>query len=96
MNTMRDMSQFVVIVIVHDDPSATLAESFFQHTFIKFDWYHIFVLDDGSIHKNVFVAISKALDLNYDILTKLNRKGLTVDHFRWFLNKTTIIVMKDR
>ena len=38
----------------------------------------------------------KALDLNYDILAKRNHKGLSVEMFYRFLNKTTAIAMEDR
>ena len=46
--------------------------------------------------KRDFVAICKALDLNYDILTKRNNKGLTVGHFHCFLNKAVKIEIEDR
>ena len=38
----------------------------------------------------------KALELNYDILAKINHKGLSVEHFYRFLNKATTIAMEDR
>ena len=48
---------------------------------MRFDVYHFIILDDGSIFKDLFVAICKALVLDYDIVTKRNYKGLTVKTF---------------
>ena len=36
-----------------------------------------------------------ALDLNYDILANRNHKGITVEHFHRFLNKSVKIAMED-
>ena len=96
INAMCDMSQFVVGVPVPDETSATLVEYFFQHILMKFGIYHFNVLDDGNPFKGSFIAMCKALKLNYDILVKSNHKGLSVEHFHRFLNKATTITMKDR
>ena len=53
MNTMCDMSQFVVVVPVPNENSATLASSFMQHVLMKFGLCHLVVLDDGSLLKNI-------------------------------------------
>jgi len=53
-------------------------------------------LDEDSLFKDAFVAMCKALELNYDILAKINHKGLSVEHFYRFLNKATTIAMEDR
>ena len=37
-----------------------------------------------------------ALNLNYDVIAKLNHKGLTVEHFHPFLNKSITISAEDR
>ena len=63
---------------------------------MKFDLRHLVVIDDGTPFKDAFVAMYKALDLNYEILAKCNHKGLTIEHFHRFLNKAVIIAMKDR
>ena len=34
----------------------------------------------------------RALNLNYDILAKLNYKGLSVEYFHRFINKSVIII----
>ena len=44
MNVMCDMSQFVDVVPIPDEPSATLADYFFQHVLMKFGLCHIVVV----------------------------------------------------
>ena len=68
MNSMCDMIQFVIVVHVSDESSATLANYFMQHVLMKFGLYHLVVLDDGTPFKGTFIAMCQALNLNYDIL----------------------------
>ena len=51
INSMYDMSQFVVVVPVPDESSAILASSFMQHVLMKFGLCHLVVLDDGTPFK---------------------------------------------
>ena len=96
MNTICDMSQFVVFIPVPSESSATLADHFFQHMLTKFGLCYIVVLNDGNPFKGAFVAICKVLKLNYDILFKRNDKELSVEHFHRFLKKATTISMENR
>ena len=96
MNTMRDMAQFVVIVPVLDEISSTLASNFMQHVLSKFGMCYLAIIVDGIPFKGVFVAICQALNLNYDVLAKRNHKGLSVEHFHRFLNKSVTIVEEER
>ena len=48
INAMCDVSQFVNVVPVSDERSATLASYFMQHVLMKFGLCHLVVLDDGS------------------------------------------------
>ena len=96
MDTMCDMTQFVVVVPVLDDTSATLASHFIQHILLKFGMCHLVVIDDGTPFKGAFVTTCQALNVNYDVLTKRNHKGLSVEHFHCFLNKSVTIATKDR
>ena len=45
---------------------------------MQFSLCHLVVIDDGIPFKGAYVTIHKALDLNYNILTKRNHKGLIV------------------
>ena len=96
MNAMCDLSQFVVVVPVPDESSATLADHFFQHVLLKFGLYHLVVLDDGNPFKGAFVAMCQSFKINNDILDKRIHKELSVEHFHRFLNKTTTIAMEDQ
>ena len=96
MNTMCDMSQFVVVVPVPDESSATLASFFMQYVIMKFGICHLVVLDDGSPFKGSFIAMCDTLNLNYDVFAKRNHKGLTAEQFHRFLNKSITIDAEDR
>ena len=96
MNTMCDMYQFVVVVPVPDETSATLADYFVQHVLMKFGMCYLIVLDDGTPFKGAFFAMCQSLNLNYEILAKRNHKGLSVEHFHRFLNKSVTIEAEDR
>ena len=63
---------------------------------MKFGLCHLVVINNGTLFIRAFVTMCKALDLNYDILTKRNNKGLTVGHFHCFLNKAVKIEIEDR
>ena len=93
---MCDMRQFVVVVPVPDETSATLVDYFVQHVLMKFGMCYLIVLDDGTPFKEVFVAMWHSLHLNYEVLAKRNHKGLSVEHFHRFLNKSVTIAAEDR
>ena len=57
---------------------------------------YLIVLDDGTPFKGSFVAMYQSLKLNYEILAKRNHKGLSVEHFHRFLNKSVTIVVENR
>ena len=57
MNTMCDMTRFVVVVPVPDETSATLASYFMQHVLLKFGMCHLVVIDDDTPFKKTFVAM---------------------------------------
>ena len=93
---MCDMTQFVVVVPVPDETSATLASHFMQNVLLKFGMCHLVVIDDGTPYKGPFVAMCQSLNLNYDVLTKHNHKGLSVEHSHRFLNKSVTIAVEER
>ena len=96
MNIMCDMPKFVVVVPVPDETSATLASHFMQYVLLKFGICRLVVIDDGAPFKRAFVAMCQVLNLNYDVLAKRNYKGLSVEHFYRFLNKSVTIAAEDR
>ena len=96
MNVMCDMSQFVIVVPVPDKSSATLGSYLIQYVLMKFGLCHLVMLDDGNPFKGDLIAMCQALNLNYDMLTKLNHTGLSVEHFHHSLNKNVTIVAEER
>ena len=56
MNVIYVMSQFVVVVLVPDESSTTLAFYSMQHMMMKFCLCHLVALDDGTPFKGAFVA----------------------------------------
>ena len=38
-----------------------------QHILLKFESWHLIILDDGSPFKGVFTTVCKALNIKYDI-----------------------------
>ena len=96
MNAMCDMSQFVVDIPVPDENSATLAINFMQHVLIKFGICYLVVLDDNNPFKQAIIAMYQAFNLNYDIFTKWNHKGLSIEYFYHFLNKSVTIAVEER
>ena len=78
MNVICDMTQFVIVVPVSNETSATLTENFIQHVLLKIWHFYLVILDDGSPFKDLFTAMCKALHTNYDILAKRSDKGLLV------------------
>ena len=93
---MCAMTQFVVVVPVLDETSATLASHFMQHVLMKLGMCYIVVLDYGTPFKDAFIAICQVLNLSYDILAKRNYKGLSIEHFHCFLNKSVTVAEKER
>lgn len=75
-----------MVVPVPNETSATLANHFVQHVLMKF----------GYSFKGAFNAMCQSLILNYDVLAKRNHKGLSVEHFHRFLNKSATIAAEDR
>ena len=63
---------------------------------MKFGIYHLVVLGDGTPFKGAFIAMCQALNLNYDFFAKQNHKGLSVENFHPFLNKSVTIAAEER
>ena len=89
------MSQFISAVPVPDESSATLDLYSMQHVLLKFGLCYFVVLDDCTPFKGAFIAMCEALYLIHDILANRNYKGLTVEYFHCFLNKSVTIVAEE-
>ena len=67
-----------------------------QHISMKFGMCHLVVIDDGSPFKGSFVTMYQALNLDYDVLARLNHKGLSIEYFHRFINKRVPIAAEER
>ena len=59
MNTMCYMTQFVVVISVPDETSATLASHFMQHVLLKFGMCHLIVIDGGTHLRELLLLCAK-------------------------------------
>ena len=57
---------------------------------------HIITLNDGSPFKGVFTVMCKALNINYDVLSKRNHKDLRLEKCHRFINKAVTIAVEYR
>lgn len=79
MNAMCDRTQFIVVVLVPNETESALVDHSMHHVLLKFSIYHLVLLDDDRRLKVVFSEIYKELYINFDILAKINHKGLLVE-----------------
>ena len=63
---------------------------------MRFGIYRLVILDDDTPFKEFYITMYEALNLNHDVLTKRNHKGLTVEYLYCFLNKNITIATEDR
>lgn len=76
---MYNMNQFIVVVSIPDQTSATLASHFMQHVLMKFDFFCLIVLDNSTPFKGSFIAMCQYLNINYDVLAKRNHITIAVE-----------------
>ena len=96
MNSMNDMTQFVVSSETTKIEAASLAKIFVKDVIMNFGMCSVVVIDDGSTFKNAFMDMCKKLRLHYWCLSRGNHKGNSVERYHRFLNKTQTINGNDR
>ena len=96
MNSMCDLTQFVVSSPTTDITSVALAELFMSTVVLTFGMCSVVVVDDGSNFKNVFLEMCKKLNIHCWVLSRGNHKGNSVEHYHRFINKTQAIAGNDR
>ena len=96
MNSMCDITQFIVSSPTVDITAANLAQMFCADVIFSFGMCSVVVVDDGSSFKNVFMDMCKRLGLTYWVLSRGNHKGNSVERYHRFLNKTQAIAGNDR
>ena len=96
MNVMSDMTQFAVFVPAPNEISVNLTVDLMQHVLLKIGTYHLVILNNRKPFKDVFPAIFKALNINFDILATKNQKTLLVEIIYRSINKSITITTEDR
>ena len=87
LNTMCDLTQFVVVVPVPGTPSALIAKNFMKDVLLKFGRCLLVVIDDGTPFKATFTAACESLKIPFECVAKRNHKSLLVENFTIFLTK---------
>ena len=96
MNSMCDITQFLVSSPTNDITAANLAKLFMADVVLSFGMCSVVVIDDGSSFKSVFIAMCDCLRIVYWCLSRGNHKGNSVERYHRFLNKTQAIAGNDR
>ena len=80
MNSMRDLTQFVVSSQTTDITAVALAELSMSQVVLTFGMCSVVVVDDESNFKNVFLEMW--------CLSRGNHTGNSVERYHRFINKT--------
>ena len=75
MNSMYDITQFIVSSPTFDITAAHLAQFFCVDVIFSFGMCSVVVIDDGSSFKYVFMDMCKKLGLTYWVLSRGNHRG---------------------
>ena len=96
LNTMCDMTQFMIMIPTPDIHTHTLAKLFMQDVLLKIGFCSMVVVDDGSSFKDTFKEMCNTLNIHYHLLAKGNHQALSVERFHHYLNKAVMIAQNDR
>ena len=96
MNSMCDISQFIISSPTTDITAAHLAQLFMADVILSFGMCSVVVIDDGSSFETVFKLMCEALGITYWCLSRGNHRGNSVERYHRFLNKTQAIAGNDR
>ena len=79
MNSVCDISQFVVSSATTDIAAAHLAQLFMKDVVLSFGMCSVVVINDGSSIKFVFRLMCEALAITYRLLSHWNHCGDSVE-----------------
>ena len=92
MNCMCDLTQFVISILVKEAVAETLAKLFMEQVVLSFGMVAVIVVDADSKFLGTFQMMCNALDIKLWPLARGNHKGLLVEKYHRFLNKTQAII----
>lgn len=96
MNTMCDMTQFVVTTAVDDTHAHSFARVFMQEVLLKLGLCGMIFVDDCSMLKGLFATMAELLSICFHVVAKHNHKAAGVECYHRFLNKAVAIAANDR
>ena len=96
MNSMCDISQFVVSSPTTGITAARLAQLLMKDVVLSFGMCSVIVIDYGSSFMQAFKLMCEALAITYWCLSRGNHRGKLVERYHCFLNKTQAIAGNDR
>jgi hypothetical protein len=96
MNSMCDLTGFVMVTATNDITSANLARLFVQDVLLKVGFCGLVVVDDGSTFKSLFITVLKMLGITHHLAARGNHKAVAIERFHRFLNKAVGIAANDR
>ena len=96
LNSMCDMSQFVVSVPVKQTSASYLARVFMENVLLKFGICAVIVVDDGSTFRGLFEEMCSLLKIRFHAAAKRNHRSIGVERFHAFLNRGTTIFSEER
>ena len=91
MNCICDLTQFLISIFVNDAISKILEKFFIEQVVLSFGMVEVVVVDADIKFFTLFKAMYVALDIEFWPLARGNHKGLSVERYRQFLNKTQAI-----
>ena len=96
MNCMCDLTQFVISFIVKEANYMNLGKLFMKQVVLSFGMVTVVVVDTDSKFLYFFKDMCKRLDISVCPLSRGNHKGMSVERYHRFLNKTQTINGEDR
>ena len=96
MNSMCDLTQFIVSSVIENPIAASLAQLFMEDVVLTFGMVAVVVVDADSKFLGEFEEMCKALKMIFWPLARGNHKGMGVERYHRFINKTQTIVGNDR
>merc|ERR1712194_590939 len=81
LNSMCDITQFVVSSPTSDISAAAVAQLFMKDVVLSFGICSVVVIDDGGTFKGLFVAMCSALKITYWCMPGVKHKGNSAERY---------------
>ena len=92
MNSMCDMTQFVMCVVTKTVTASHLAMLFMGNVLLKFCLCALIVVNVDSKLKDTFIQMAESLNIRVHIAASRNHMTVSIERFHKFLNHSTTIL----